>query len=221
MSAIWNASTYDTERRRLIPCFDDFYGTVSELVARSCPKEARVLDLGAGTGIVSAAILSTTPQARLTLLDASAQMLDQARKRLADHRPEIVVQGLAAGLPRGPFDAVVSALAIHHLIDSEKMDLFRRVLSVLVPGGIFINAEQVSGGSRRLQQLFESVHLDRARQLGSSEAEILAAVERMQFDRCATARDQVSWLAEAGFEDCECFFRSFRFAVYGGWKTNA
>ncbi len=218
MSNIWNASTYDTERRRLIHCFDEFYGTVGELVARYCPDSPRVLDLGAGTGILSAAVAERTPTARLHLLDASADMLEQAAKRLAGLQPRMLVQPLEADLPPGPFDAVVSALAIHHLDDAGKRGLYSRILSALAPGGIFLNAEQVSGGSPRLQNLFESVHIDRARALGSSDAEIAGAVQRMSYDQCATAGDQVHWLQELGFEDADCFFRSFRFAVFGGWK---
>jgi len=218
MSTIWNASTYDTERRRLIPCFDEFYGTVGELVARFCYDSPRILDLGAGTGILSAAIVDRVPTAQLHLLDASPEMLQQAAHRLSAYKPQMFVQALDAGLPSGPFDAIVSALAIHHLDDTEKRRLFSRIFSSLVPGGIFLNAEQVVGRSPRLQSLFESVHLDRARALGSSEQEIAGAIQRMAHDQCATVADQVAWLTELGFDDAECFFRSFRFAVFGAWK---
>src|SRR5436190_2248708 len=119
MSTIWNASTYDTERRRLIPCFGEFYGTVAELVARSCPDSPRILDLGTGTGILAAAILDRVPTAQLHLLDASAEMLQQAATRLAEWQPRLVVQSLNEDLPGGSFHAVVSALAIHHLKDAE------------------------------------------------------------------------------------------------------
>jgi tRNA (cmo5U34)-methyltransferase len=218
MSTVWNASTYDGERRRLIPCFDEFYGAVGELVARCCPGAPRVLDLGAGTGLLSAAIVERVPGARLHLLDASPEMLRQAEIRLAAWKPQVVVQTLSAELPRGPFDAIVSALAIHHLDDAGKRDLYGRILAELAPGGIFINAEQVSGRSARVQKLFEAVHLDDARALGSSEAEIAGAVQRMSYDRCAPMADQLAWLEELGFEDAECFFRSFRFSVFAAWK---
>ncbi len=218
MSKIWNASIYDTERRRLVPCFDDFYGTVAELVVRFCPASPRILDLGSGTGIVSAAIVDRVPTAQLHLLDVSTQMLAQAAIRLAACQPQMIVQALDAELPHGPFDAIVSALAIHHLDDAGKRALYSGVLAALAPGGIFINAEQVSGRSARVQNLLKAVHLDRARALGSSEAEIAGAVERMSYDKCATTADQIRWLDELGFEDADCFFRSFRFAVFGGWK---
>lgn len=218
MSTIWNASTYDTERRRLIHCFDEFYGTVGELVARFCPASPRILDLGAGTGILSAAIADRAPTAQLHLLDASSEMLQQAANRLSGRQSRMFIQPLDADLPPGPFDAIVSALAIHHLNDADKRGLFSRILSALAPGGIFLNAEQVSGSSPRLQSLFESVHLDRARALGSSEPEIAGAIQRMSYDQCATVADQVAWLTELGFDDAECFFRSFRFAVFGAWR---
>jgi tRNA (cmo5U34)-methyltransferase len=221
MSGVWDASTYDSERRRLVPCFDEFYGTVSELIVRFCPTEPHILDLGAGTGILSAAIAGRVPRARLHLLDASAEMLSQASRRLSGRPCQISVQALDAELPSGPYHAIVSALAIHHLDDTEKRRLYARVLATLIPGGLFVNAEQVSGGSVRLQTLFESIHLDCARALGSSDTEIAGAVQRMSYDQSSTAEDQIRWLRELGFDDVDCFYRSFSFAVFGGWRPEA
>jgi len=147
-------------------------------------------------------------------------MLQRAATRLASWKPEILVQPLTKDLPPGPFDAVVSALAIHHLSDNDKRGLYARVFNVLSPGGIFINVEQIVGRSCRLQKLFEVVHLDRSRALGSSETEIQGAIERMSYDKCAPLADQIGWLDQAGFKDAECFYQSFRFAVFGGWKPS-
>jgi tRNA (cmo5U34)-methyltransferase len=216
MSSVWNASTYDAERRRLIPCFDEFYGAVCELIVRLCPDAPCILDLGAGTGILSAAIVDRVPTARLHLLDASADMLRQASKRLSSRQFQVSVQPLDSDLPPGPYHAIVSALAIHHLDDAAKRRLYTRIFSALIPGGLFINAEQISGGSSRLQTLFEEVHLDRARALGSSDSEIAGAIQRMSYDKCSTAEEQICWFKEIGFEDVDCFYRSFRFAVFGG-----
>jgi tRNA (cmo5U34)-methyltransferase len=218
MSTVWNAKTYDSERRRLVPCFDEFYGTVAELVARFCPDSPRILDLGAGTGLLSAAIAQRVSAAQLHLLDASPDMLQKAAERLSGDQVQMSVRSLDSELPPGSFHAIVSALAIHHLSDTGKRALYSRILLSLAPGGIFINAEQVLGNGSRLEKVFEAIHLDRARALGSSEAEIEGAIRRMSHDQCATLSDQLQWLAESGFADVECFYRSFRFAVFGGWR---
>ena len=94
----------------------------------------------------------------------------------------------------------------------------KRLARRIETGGVFINAEQVLGASPRLGKLFESVHLDRARALGSSDAEIAGAVQRMTHDQCATLGVQIQWLNALGFEDVDCFYRFFCFAVFGGWK---
>ena len=69
------AREYDATRRRLIPPFDAFYGTVVDVLALLDEPPRRVLDLGAGTGLLAARIHEAYPEARLELLDGSAEML--------------------------------------------------------------------------------------------------------------------------------------------------
>src|SRR5262245_10147960 len=218
MSGIWDAKTYDAERRRLVPCFDLFYGTAVELVARTVPPSPRVLDLGAGTGVLSGLVAGRVKPKLLHLLDASPEMLAQAESRLVVWHPVRTLRSLTAPLPEGPFDAVISALAIHHLRDDEKRDLFSRVREVLAPGGIFINAEQILGPTPWHQRLYEEIHLKTARGLGSSPEEISRAGQRMQHDHCTALAKQIAWLEELHYERAGCFFHWFRFAVYAGWK---
>lgn len=218
MNSVWNPSTYDQARRRLVPCFEAFYGAAAELVARTAPSSApRLLDLGAGTGLLSEQVASRVTPASLTLLDGSAAMLGRAEQRLARWHPTVVVAPFSAPLPAGPFDGVISALAIHHLDDAGKRDLFGRILQVLRPGGVFVNAEQILGRTPDEEEFFETMHFDAARALGSSETEIAEAQERMRLDRCAPLAEQVRWLSEAGFAGAGVYFQWFRFAVYAGW----
>jgi tRNA (cmo5U34)-methyltransferase len=218
MSGIWDAQTYDAERRRLVPCFDLFYGTAVELVVRTVPPNPRILDLGAGTGLLSALVAQQVRPQLLYLLDASSEMLAHAQSRLAVWHPVAKVQSLIDPLPQGPFDAVISALAIHHLQDDEKRDLFSRIRDVLAPGGFFVNAEQILGPTSWHQRLYEEAHLEAVRALGSSSEEIARANQRMEHDRCATLARQLGWLEELHYERTGCFFQWFCFAVYAGWK---
>ncbi|WP_406040781.1 class I SAM-dependent methyltransferase [Micromonospora sp. NBC_00898] len=218
------AGTYDEARRRLVPCFDAFYGTAVEVAAPplraalAAGRTPEVLDLGAGTGLLSLLLSAAVPGVRLTLVDAAPAMLavatDQLRARGVSH--EVVRADLADPLPPGRYDAVVSALAIHHLPDAGKRALYRRVAAALVPGGVFVNAEQVAGPTPALDRRYGEVWTARITELGSDSGEIAAARERMRHDRPATVADQCGWLVEAGLVDVDCFFKEWRFAVFGG-----
>ena len=218
MSQIWNAAEYDQSRRRLIPCFEPFYTTAADLAAATVKSAPALLDLGAGTGILSEFVARRVQPRSLHLLDESPEMLAQAEVRLAEFRPTLHIQKFTDPLPAGPFDAVISALAIHHLSHADKRDLFARIHAILAPGGLFVNAEQILGPTPWHERLYDDMHLNGARALGSSADEIRAAQERMAFDRCAPLADQLRWLTEAGFQRADSFFQWFRFAVYAGWK---
>jgi tRNA (cmo5U34)-methyltransferase len=213
------AMTYNPARRRLIPPFDSFYGTAVQAVALSRRSPTRILDLGAGTGLLSAYVREVFPEAHLTLVDGAAQMLEQAREALGDRHTEYQVADLTDPLPDGPWDAIVSSLAIHHLDDGEKRDLFARVRATLAEGGVFVNAEQVTGGSPLFTGVYARWHEQRARAAGSDDAEWEAAEGRMAFDRCSSVEDQLTWLREAGFGDVDCLFKDHRFAVIVALNT--
>jgi tRNA (cmo5U34)-methyltransferase len=211
------AAGYDAQRRRLIPPFDAFYGTAVDAIGLIGSAPRRVLDLGAGTGLLSRAIAVAYPEARLTLTDAAPAMLERARSQLGDS-VRYVVADLAGPLPDGgPWCAVVSSLAIHHLDDAGKRSLLQRVHDALAPGGVFVNAEQVAGPSARFDAAYRAWHRERATRAGSSREEWAGAQERMAFDRCADVESQLEWLRDAGF-DADCLFKEYRFAVLVGLK---
>jgi tRNA (cmo5U34)-methyltransferase len=133
---------YDEWIREDVPVYEELQQELARATAGV--EAARVLDLGVGTGETARHVLRLHPAARVTGIDASADMLERARADL----PRAAVEALAVSrlqdpLPRGPFDLVVSALAVHHLDGSGKADLFRRVANVLRPGGRFVLADVV------------------------------------------------------------------------------
>jgi tRNA (cmo5U34)-methyltransferase len=208
-----HAATYDAARRRIIPPFDGFYGAAVEAVALAGGSPGRVLDLGAGTGMLSNLVLGAYPEAEVTLFDAAALMLDKARESLGTDRVDFIQGDLYAELPSGPWDAVVSALAIHHLTDEGKQHVYREILRVLRPGGIFVNSEHVLGPTPFLDDEYRRWHESEARKAGIDDREWAAAEDRMTADHLSPLPDQLAWLSQAGFEDVDCLFKDRGYAV--------
>lgn len=226
------ATQYDGERRLLISPFDAFYGAAAEaatLRADGAPRRQapgghaiRVLDLGAGTGLLSAALAEALPGCELTLLDEAPAMLAQARDRLAPlggERVRVIEGDLLAAMPDGPFDVIASALAIHHLPPEQQAAVYVAARERLAPGGVFVNAEQLAGPSAWLEQHYVERELVHARAGGfTAEAEAQARV-RWSVDRHVPLGTQLQWLERAGFATVDCVMKQWRFAVVAGWAS--
>ena len=217
------APGYDQGCRRLVPDVDAFYGAVLESVPFGRDEALRVLDLGAGTGLLSAVVAEGFPAARITLVDISVEMLRLARRRFAAEPPgrfEFRVMDHARKPLPGRYDLVVSALSIHHLTHGDKRELFGKIHGALVDHGYFVNADQVLGHTPEAENGYHDHWLRHAREAGATLEDLTAAANRMKADKNATLEDQMAWLEEAGFENVECRYRNRRFAVYGGRKKH-
>lgn len=209
------AQDYDAERPMLVPCFEAFYGAGVAAVG-ALPPGARVLDLGAGTGLFSALVAAARPGLAITLMDLSAEMLGKAVERFAAMGlgvPEVVVGDYAEALPEGPFDAVISAVSIHHLETALKARVLGMVAGRLARGGVFVNAEQVLGDTPAVEARLDAEWEAAARGLGAADAVIAAARARMAHDRSETLVDNLALMAEAGLRDPQAVFEDGRFAV--------
>jgi tRNA (cmo5U34)-methyltransferase len=205
------APTYDADRARLIPCYDAFYRRATDLIPGGA---RRILDLGAGTGLLSTFVRQWYPAAHIHLMDISAPMLDRARTRLgADTNVSFEVADYSTAALPSNLDAVVSALSIHHLDDAAKQALFAKIFAALRPGGVFVNAEQVAGPTPAIDAQYKALWLQQVREAGATSEQIADSLYRQQDDRCASVGDQLQWLRAAGFSDADCWFKDNRFAV--------
>jgi tRNA (cmo5U34)-methyltransferase len=212
------AATYDRDRMRLIPGHERFYAAALDLIP---PDAARIVDLGAGSGVFSAMLHAAYPQAELHLFDFSAAMLDLARQRLGQ-APQLyytLADYTTASLP-GHCDAIVSALSIHHLEDDRKQALLPRVFAALRPGGVFINADHIAGPTPALEAAYQQRWLTATRANGATEQQIADSLYRQQEDRRTPIEPQLRWLHEAGFINVDCWFKDNSFAVLTGARPS-
>lgn len=213
-----NASVYDGQRKKLIPCFEDFY-SIAISIAEASNSTPCILDVGAGTGLLSFLILEKYPNANLTLIDISEKMLDVAKERFKDN-PNITY--LVADYTNYQFekkyDVIISSLSIHHLTGEEKKHLYHAIYSSLNRNGVFVNADQVLGETPFIELLYKRDWKYKVENSGLSKEEILSAYERTTLDKMSTLDDQINWLKDIGFTDVDCVYKYFNFVVIYGRK---
>ncbi len=171
----WDPETYLELMREEVP---DYEHLQEQAAAATGIGAMRVLELGIGTGETARRVLARHPSASLIGLDASREMLEHARHALPDDRVELRVARLEDPLPDGPFDVVISTLAIHHLDGPGKARLFRRAASVLAPGGRLVIADVI---------------------VPEDPSDAVTPIDNV-YDTPSSIAEQLDWLAEMGLE---------------------
>ena len=120
----------------------------------------KLLEVPVGTGILTMPVYQTMPEADITCLDYSPDMMRQAREK-ADrlHLKNVTFrQGDVGALPfeDGSFDAVLSLNGFHAFPDKEAA--YRETFRVLRPGGTFCGCFYVSGACRRTDRLIRRAY---------------------------------------------------------------
>ena len=227
------AKAFLDEHSLLIPDRPRQLEVILRVVGFHCPQPHRILDLGSGDAILLTTLMEAFPKATGVAVDFSSLMLEQAHQRLdkfgqrattleADLQSPTWKESLA-----GPFDVIVSGLAIHHLRDERKRALYREIFDLLTAGGVFLNAEHVASITPRGQEMFDDAMttLLYQRRKEKGEGVTLEQVRQGFLERpdraaniLALVEDQCRWLREIGFRDVDCFWKYFELAIFGGIK---
>jgi tRNA (cmo5U34)-methyltransferase len=221
----------------VIPCRREQLRLLAELIPSPRDAAITVLDLGTGFGAVTEEILARYPNASATCIDGSVEMLTIARERLTKYgaRVRLCLADLADAAWRhaagDSFEAVVSALAIHHLSDARKRALYREVYELLRPGGVFLNNDIVATPPA-LKTQFEELALlaiqeqdrlkrGKARPLEEIRAEMRAQLQAagpQHHSQIASLGDQMEWLRETNFKSVDCYWKYLELSIFGGTR---
>src|SRR5829696_953681 len=184
----WNATSYDKVA-------DPQTRWGAEVLERlPLNGDETVLDAGCGTGRVTELLLARLPRGRVVALDASASMLEQARRRLARFGAQVsyVHADLGQPLPIGELvDAILSTATFHWVADHDA--LFANLGPVLRPGGWLVAQCGGFGNIARFLEVAASVDpaFARNRHNFQTPEATAARLERSGFDEIRT------WLSDA------------------------
>jgi trans-aconitate methyltransferase len=202
---------YDERIRTFIPDYEEML----DVAAAAVPARARTLvDLGIGTGALSARCLKTAPRARVVGIDVDPEILTLAARRLRDRA--VLAAGTFLRTPLPPCDAVVASFALHHVrTRAAKAVLYRRIRAALRPRGLFVSVDcqpASDPASRRMQRDAWLAHLRRSYSATQS-AGLLTAWSRE--DVYVPLDSEVALMRRCGFR-VEVLWRRGSFAVLMG-----
>jgi len=213
-------AAYDDAIRRFIPGYETMLRVAAEAVAAVRPR--LVLDLGAGTGALSAATLEHLDTGSVALMDVDPEMLDQARERLAPFgdRMRFLEQSFDDPLP--PCDAVAASLSLHHVPTiAEKQDLYRRIFDALSPGGVLVNADAAMPSDPAGRSATYDAWAQHMAKHGIARPQAFRHFEEWaEEDTYFPLEDELAALRTAGFE-AECPWHRPPMAVVAGRKRAA
>jgi tRNA (cmo5U34)-methyltransferase len=218
------APVFDELILSLIPDYREMISAVLMALPFADAAPIRVLDLGCGTGAVGHSVAARYPRARLTCLDVAEAMIASARQRLAHLAGTSYIVGDFARVDlAGPYEAIVSSLALHHLeTGADKLRMYRRIAAALSPGGVFVNADVVLGGAGWLAERYVDLWSRwMASAVGWDEVGNTWLPKYQAEDRPARLIDHLDWLREAGLVDVDVVFKRWNFAVWTARQPSA
>ena len=208
------AEEYDVNRRKFIPCFDDYYDSTTRFIAANITQPKRVLDLGAGTGLLSYYWFKCFPASEYVLVDIADEMLNVARRRFEGmENVSYQILDYSKTLPDADFDVIISALSIHHLEDTDKAELFKRIYDKLPVGGTFVNYDQFCAGQAEMNVWFDRYWENQMLNSGLTANDIKLWKERRKLDRECSVEQECEMLRKSGFNAVKCVYSYQKFSV--------
>ncbi len=207
------AKSYDRQRSYIIPNMDQFYTIMVELASSDVPNP-KILDLGAGTGLLSEKLYKKYSKGSFTLIDISNEMLNIAMERFEGNPNFKYILGdyLKTDF-KDSFDIAISSLSIHHLNDNSKKIIYSKVYDILDEGGIFLNADQVLAPSSENEYIYQRNWWEKIKKGYLKKDEKKLIMDRMKLDKPATLKNNLKWLADCGFTNVDVFYKYYNFCV--------
>lgn len=200
---------------------------MAELLPFGDDAEFTFLDLGAGTGAASRAILARFPSSSAILADFSTQMMAAGEPEMAEFtgRYRTVELDLTVGvwpdeIP-AQVDAIVTSMCVHHLTDERKRALFGEIFDHLVPGGWYFNYDPVAAPEKAIDEAWERV-ADRENPEAAHRRQHRTQEQQARWENhvryIIPLDQQLDYLRAAGFAGIDVYWKKLANVIYGGYR---
>lgn len=197
-----------------IPNYHYFLDHLPKLLRETSPKD--LLVVGCGTGNEIERFIQGPEHWKITGIDPSPEMIEQAREKFQNCENVTLIEGLVSDLDIETKYGVATLLLVLHFIedDGSKQNLLQEIAERLVPGAALVMLD-ITGNEDQIKENLKVLRLILPD--GLDEEQISNRLNRIGNELYHISEKRLAELCtEAGFEPPLRFFQS---SIYMGWLT--
>lgn len=204
---VMDAEEYDRLIRAVVPAQPLLLATIVDYLP---PDPRRILEIGCGTGILTAMVREEYPGAEIIGIDLSPEMLKMAAAKPELEGVRFLAQDLRDAWPEGRYDAIITSLCLHHVSREDRVTVACRALRVLSPGGRFICGDIFRAEHDWEEEIQREIWCRGMKRRGASNDVVrgMVAQREANMPTFTTVSEFRDMLVESGFERAVAPFTS-------------
>lgn len=214
------AAEFDQTIVKLIPNYHEMCEVLLDFIPYNQFDSFSVIDLGCGTGTLSKLVIDRYPNAQITCVDISQNMLELVKYKIK--KPVTLIRNDFYALEFDQtYDVVISSLALHHLETKEdKLIFYKKIYRALSQKGIFLNADIMLGCDTFVQKkFFNHWRLFMLESYSEEEVENKWLPAYYSEDRPVSLATHFELLKMCGFPSIDCAYKKYNYGVYIAQKS--
>ncbi len=224
-----HSNIYDLYQYSVVPEYKTTIDMIEMAASRYIPGNGKIIDLGCGTGNISASILKKHSEMKIFLIDGGKDMIDIATKKINSIVPDAITGYKIADLSSDEwdndmehesYDGIVSNFVLAHLPYERYKITVEKCLSLLKPGGWFIDVEGFREKETDLSPWLREKMFENKEKLKNTEWASSVFDSRKKHEKhylCSKSR-KITWWKNAGFKPVYTVWQYLGFAMIAGRK---
>ena len=199
---------YDNHMQENVSNYNEFYPKIAEDI-NNTQQAIKILDIGCGTGIELEYVFQKAPNAEITCLDLSQEMLDKLKEKYQDKNKQIttlVDSYLNNNFTNNSFDYILSVMTVHHLKYAKKLQLYKNIYNALSAGGKYIEGDYIVSPSKEKKLLQE--YEEKTANLTDAD------MGKYHIDIPFSLKTQKELFKKAGFKEFNLIYQKDEAAIY-------